>query len=103
MQLSPVGVIANVLWHEIPNHVQHVTLGEFVVMPNHIHGILILNGSEMGDVKIVGTNDVGTRHALSLQNNNINKNTHPRFRKPGKNSVSTIIGGFKSAVTKHAN
>lgn len=26
-----------------------------------------------------------------------------RFRNPGKNSVSSIIGGYKSVVTKHAN
>ena len=32
-----------------------------------------------------------------------NKNYHPRFRNPGKNTVSTVIGGYKSAITKRAN
>ena len=43
MQLSQIGVIADILWHEIKNHTKNVDLEAFVVMPNHIHGILILN------------------------------------------------------------
>lgn len=49
MQLSPVGAIADVLWYEIRNHAKHVALGEFIVMPNHIHGILILHGNGVAD------------------------------------------------------
>lgn len=36
MQLSHVGIIAGVLLHQIPHHAQHIELGAFVVMPNHI-------------------------------------------------------------------
>ena len=43
MQLSHIGIVADILWYEIKNHAERVELGEFVVMPNHIHGILILN------------------------------------------------------------
>ena len=43
MKLSEIGIIADILWHEIKNHGKNVELGEFVVMPNHIHGIVILN------------------------------------------------------------
>ena len=49
MVLSNTGVIADILWHHIPNHAPNVSLGEFVVMPNHIHGILILNQPDDGD------------------------------------------------------
>src|SRR5690606_25859406 len=37
-----VGAIADVLWSEIRNHTKNVELGEYTVMPNHVHGILIL-------------------------------------------------------------
>lgn len=57
MELSPIGVIANILWYEIKNHAKNIELGELVIMPNHIHGILILNGDD----------NVKTGHALSLQ------------------------------------
>ena len=45
MILSPCGVLADVFWHEIKNHAKNVELGTFVVISNHIHEILILNGN----------------------------------------------------------
>ena len=41
--LSEIGEIAHRFWNEIPNHFPFVELGEYVVMPNHVHGILIFN------------------------------------------------------------
>jgi REP element-mobilizing transposase RayT len=95
LQLSAIGVIADVLWYEIKNHAKNLQLAEFVVMPNHIHGIIIL---ENGDIDV----DVETRHALSLQTQQplIGQK---RFQNQGKNTISSIIGGYKSAVTKHAH
>lgn len=49
MNVSPAGAIAHVLWDQIKNHTKNVELGEFVVMPNHVHGILILNGNNDHD------------------------------------------------------
>ncbi|WP_396167789.1 transposase [Flavobacterium sp.] len=43
MQLSETGKIAEQLWIEIPNQFPFIELGNFVVMPNHVHGILIIN------------------------------------------------------------
>jgi len=43
INFSHLGIIADILWHEIPHHASWVELGDFVVMPNHLHGILILN------------------------------------------------------------
>ena len=43
MKLSRIGEIAYKYWFEIPNHFSFVELDEFVVMPNHVHGILIIN------------------------------------------------------------
>ena len=100
MILSETGIIAENLWYEIPNHSVFVELGEFVVMPNHVHGIIIIDKPE-----IENNNGVDTGHALHLPppifgDNNIGKN---RFQNQGKNTVSSIIGGYKSAVTKNAN
>lgn len=100
MICSPVGAIADILWHEIPNHANNVELDAFVVMPNHIHGILILNENNLETDLGLDSRLVETGHALSLRDG---QNYHPRFRNPGKNTVSSIIGGYKSAVTKHAN
>jgi putative transposase len=40
LQYDPIGVIAKKYWLEIPQHYTYVKLDEFVIMPNHIHGIL---------------------------------------------------------------
>lgn len=43
MQLSKIGKTAKKFWREIPKHFPFVKLDEFVVMPNHVHGIIIIN------------------------------------------------------------
>ncbi len=45
MQLNEIGKIAEQYWLEIPNHFPFIELGNFVVMPNHFHGILIIDKS----------------------------------------------------------
>jgi len=57
MQLNECGEITNQFWMEIPKHYPDASLDEFVIMPNHIHGIIILNavsksGLPNGSVKI---------------------------------------------------
>jgi REP element-mobilizing transposase RayT len=43
MTLSAVGKLAKRCWYEIPDHFPSVELDAFVVMPNHLHGIIILH------------------------------------------------------------
>src|SRR6187431_2288870 len=45
MQFSSIGIIAELMWYEIKNHSKHCQLGQYVIMPNHVHGILILKGN----------------------------------------------------------
>ena len=48
MILNNAGRFANKCWLEIPEHFPHVALDEFIIMPNHIHGIIIINGKNVG-------------------------------------------------------
>ena len=48
MQLTEIGEIAQKYWLEIPNHFPFVELGEFIVMPNHVHGIIVMNKTNDG-------------------------------------------------------
>ncbi len=122
MQLSPTGILADVFWHEIKNHAQNLELDAFVVMPNHIHGIIILSGNHDIDADVISetkngviakhkSENVEPGHALASSEDNetseskqlpppIGKN---RFQNIGKNTISSILGSYKSAVTKHAN
>ncbi len=40
MVLTEIGEIADKFWREIPNHFTNVRIDEYVIMPNHIHGII---------------------------------------------------------------
>jgi len=99
MYLSNMGTIADVLWYEIPFHTNNIQLYEFVVMPNHIHGIIqIKNGfdGELNSLDDVNHN-VEMLHAMSLHD----KNESMANISPKSGSLSTIIRSYKSAVTKH--
>ncbi len=48
MQLSAIGQMAKKYWHKIPEHFPFVKLGAFVVMPDHIHGIIIIDKNDDG-------------------------------------------------------
>ena len=43
MQKNDIGEIAMQLWSDIPIHFPYIELGNFIVMPNHVHGILIID------------------------------------------------------------
>jgi putative transposase len=67
MRLSNVGVLADVFWYDIKNHARNIRLGAYVVMPNHIHGIIILSSKiETLNEPSVETLHVETLHATSL-------------------------------------
>ena len=96
MRFSETGNIANKCWMEISNHFPFVNADVYIIMPNHIHGIIVINNIA-----------VGTLHATSLPNP-ITKNDEPgnyeRMSEisPKSGSLSTIIRSYKSVVTKNA-
>ena len=89
IQLSLAGKIAHERWNEISEYFPFVELGEFVIMPNHIHGIIVIN------------QPVGTRHCLVKNNGKTPLLGKNRYQNQGKGSLSAIIGSFKSIVTKN--
>jgi len=42
IELSRVGEIVKGCWEEIPNHFSNATIDEYMIMPDHLHGILFL-------------------------------------------------------------
>lgn len=120
MQLSNIGVLTDVFWHEIKNHKKNIELHQFVVMPNHIHGILEIvdGGNGVGcrrdDACIVSTCIVSTTVAtnpMGQMDGTDESSTNPQQSEthkmaaisPKSGSVSRVIGSYKSAVTKHAH
>jgi putative transposase len=69
-------------WKQIPEHYAHVDLDAFILMPNHLHGIVII-GRGM-------TCHAPTRGVSAI----------PSFGKPVAGSLARIIGSFKATVTR---
>ncbi len=81
MLLNEAGHTANRCWMEIPQHFTHAVLHEYVIMPNHVHGIIELKN-------VVGAKDFSP---LLLPGNG--------FRSPSR-TIGSIVRGFKIGVTK---
>jgi putative transposase len=48
MRLSSLGEVVCDTWYDLSNHICGIELDAFVVMPNHIHGIIIINDITVG-------------------------------------------------------
>jgi putative transposase len=101
-----LGKIVQECWDEIPAHFQHVSVDVFVVMPNHIHGIVFIHEKDNistscgGAIHCPGVfaghrPDVLTGHSTPAM-------THQSFGKPIRGSLPTIVRTFKAAVTRRA-
>jgi putative transposase len=116
LTVNPLGRIVQECWEAIPVHFQNVTLDAFVVMPNHVHGIVVIRDEQ--DLPSAGTRPaadagpvgaeaeavpVGARHASPLQDPG-----RGRIQEPGRphggapRSLGAIIGSFKAAVSRRA-
>ena len=58
MQLNDAGRMVQSVWDELPDHYPGVRINAFVVMPNHVHGIVVLTGGSMID-NLVGATPSG--------------------------------------------
>ncbi len=85
MILNKFGEIVKQQWLEIPNHYGNCRLDQFVVMPNHFHGIVVIHNDSAWN------NPVGNADLRSLQNDRT------------KMYLSKIVHGFKSTVTRKIN
>jgi len=89
MILNNLGRTADECWQAIPDHFSHVQIDEHVIMPNHVHGIIVINKSC----------SVETQNFASLHD--ARKSTVNRFG-PQSRNLASIIRGFKIGVTKYA-
>ena len=82
VNLNSIGDIAEFCWIEVPKHFSAVDLGEFIVMPNHVHAILTITNR--------------ARHAVPLRE----RRHAETFSHPNPHSLATIIRSYKSQVSK---
>jgi hypothetical protein len=81
LRRSHLAKVAEIKWRELPEHHPGIELDEFVIMPNHLHGILWLPHTDWK------TNPKRTNE----------------FRSPVAGTLGSIVRSYKSAVSKLAN
>lgn len=116
MQLSQSGEIVKTVWHELPLYYRNVTLDQFVVMPNHIHGIIFLDVASV--LAPVGADPVWARvgagfkpaqkfnHASNASISAGNEENQGGFEtRPYKKqyALSEIVRGFKTFSARKVN
>ena len=94
MRLSRRGFVVEGCWKDIPAHHPHVELDAFVVMPNHVHGILAF----------VGGGGAEATQASQLRGGSIPgvaaTPASPLARGPAPRSLGAVVGSFKAAVSR---
>ena len=98
VSLSDFGKIVNNEWIQSFEIRDEIFLDTYIIMPNHIHAIVVLNKNKMNDTHDMGGTHVETHGRASLRANRSNRSKQQNqfVRKP--KSISSFIGGFKSAV-----
>ena len=91
MRLNKYGAIVAEEWQRSSVIRREIELDAWVVMPNHFHGIVII------DIP-VGSN--GNNHVGANDRSPLRDYTHPRMK---PKSLSSLMAGFKSVVTKEIN
>jgi REP element-mobilizing transposase RayT len=84
MWLNDAGKMVQICWNAISDHFPHVELDAFVVMPNHVHGIL----------SIVRAINVGAKNFSPLQRQS-SQQPHGTSK-----TIGSVVRGFKIGVTK---
>lgn len=101
MILNEYGKIANRYWLEIPKHYENVDIDAYMVMPDHIHGLIVIYEPAASSVRAEHcsalTDDAATGNSVNdMSDNNINKSNSLR----NYGLLSKMIKSFKEAVTK---
>ncbi len=96
MRLNPLGEISAACWRAIPHHFPGVVLDEGIIMPNHIHGIIVIQGrGEASALPMHVPKRLPETDASPLRRG------RPNGTQPG--SLSAIMQNFKSISTRKMN
>ncbi|MBQ4478399.1 MAG: hypothetical protein II945_07300 [Bacteroidales bacterium] len=94
MHLSEMGMVADKCMRDIHNHFPHVDVPSYVIMPNHVHAIIVIDRTKMG-IPIVEPQNFAALQS-SQQSESLQK-----FG-PQRRNLASVVRGFKIGVTKYA-
>ena len=97
MVLNPFGIVVRDAWQNTPVIRPGILLDAFVIMPNHVHGIIIIRRGTRRGVLRTGVLRTGV-----LRTGVLPYAPTPIFQSPSQN-IGAIVRGFKSSTTKQIN
>jgi len=89
MELSKFGLVAKQQWEKLPKRFPNIELGAYMIMPNHMHGIIEVTGGRGTAETPNNPEGESSRRAP----------TREQFQKPVKGSIPTIVRSYKSSVS----
>lgn len=96
VQLTAIGKIAQQYFINIPSQFKYTCIDTYVVMPNHIHGIIVIDKSK----NIVGKRYDFLRKAFAKASAKGTSDESKKISPLEADSLETIIETYKSAVTQ---
>jgi REP element-mobilizing transposase RayT len=121
MHLNLVGAIVKAVWDNLPHHFPLIELDAFVVMPNHVHGIIVItdnpgncnpnrnnNPNCRGEAFVPGCNNTSPESLSTNASpfpgcNNTSPNPADLPRGTQSGSIGAILQNFKSVATRRVN
>ncbi len=101
MQLNDIGRVTEQCWNAIPKHFENVSLHSFVIMPNHVHGIIEIITNVGAKHFSPEDNEHWTKHFSPENDEHWSKDISPLPKGTSK-TIGSIVRGFKIGVTKWA-
>ena len=98
MRLNDAGRMVLAEWNMLPERFPHVVLDAFVVMPNHVHGIVVITNPATDDTATTAPTIVGTG-LVPVPDDGATTRVAPTVGDIVAPTVGDIVGAFKSRVT----
>jgi REP element-mobilizing transposase RayT len=95
VRLAPAGRLAEACWRALPTHAPHVTPDAFVVMPDHLHGLVLFHAApEAAPAAVPDAMPEAPRPTPA-------PHAGRRFGQPQAGSLSTLMRSYKAAVIRY--
>lgn len=94
--LNEYGRISADIWMWLARRFAYVALDAWVIMPDHLHGILVMHGDGDGRHRRVGSRTAPTMSDCAT-------NSNRTADQPGRKPLGRLVGAFKIVSTKHIN
>ena len=102
MHLNRHGHIVHDAWFDLKNHYRHVELGAFVIMPNHVHGIVVLVDDRRGGSSSLSETIAPDEDSSGIDTMPTNQ-TRPYVKPKPRHGLPEIVRAFKSFSARRIN